>query len=97
MRAEIAKFTRDNFLKFYHRNYRSDLMVLVGAGDFEPAAMEALIRDAFASLERPREPIPVRNEGKLDARGLRAGIYRIDGLPSASAQVAWNSIAAWMA
>ncbi|HTI50712.1 MAG TPA: insulinase family protein [Planctomycetaceae bacterium] len=86
--ALIAKFKRDNFLKFYHRNYRSDLMVLVGAGDFEPAAMEALIRDAFGSMERPREPIPARNDGRLDVRGLRAGIYRIDGLPSASVQVA---------
>src|SRR4051812_36038835 len=28
--AQIAKFTRDQFLKFYQRCYRSDLMVLVG-------------------------------------------------------------------
>src|SRR5207249_907942 len=85
--ALIAKFTRDQFLKFYHRNYRPDLMVLVGAGDFDPAAMAIMIRDMFGDMERPREPIPPRNEGKLDARTLRAGVFRVDGMPAASAAV----------
>ena len=80
----IAKFTREQFLNFYRRNYRPDLMVLVGAGDIDPAAMSALIGELFSDLVRPREPIPVRDEGKLDARGLRAGVFRINGANSAS-------------
>ncbi|MEO6567873.1 MAG: insulinase family protein, partial [Opitutaceae bacterium] len=80
----IAKFTREQFLNFYRRNYRPDLMVLVGAGDIDPTAMAALIRELFSDLVRPREPIPVRDEGKLDARGLRAGVFRINGTNSAS-------------
>ena len=84
--ALIGKFTREQFLNFYRRNYRSDLMVLVGAGDFEPAAMTAQIQEIFGGLVRPREPIPVREEGRLEARGLRAGVFRISGVGSVSAE-----------
>jgi zinc protease len=83
----IAKFTREQFLKFYQRCYRSDLMVLVGAGDFEPAAMEALVREIFGDMVRPSEPISARDQGKLDARSLRAGVFRIAGMNSASVTV----------
>ena len=86
--ALIAKFNRDAFLTYYRRNYRPDVMVLVGTGDLDPAAMAAMIRESFGDMAKPREPIPARNEGRLDARGLRAGIFRVDGMPSASTQVA---------
>jgi len=84
----IAKFTRDDFLRFYKRNYRSDLMVLVGAGDFDAAFLTNQVKEIFGSMERPREPIPAREEGRLDARSLRAGVFRIGGVGSASAEVA---------
>lgn len=86
--ALIGKFTREQFLNFYRRCYRPDLMVLVGAGDFEPAAMAALVRDIFGDMARPREPLPVRDEGKLDAKAMRAGVFRISGIAAASAEVA---------
>ncbi len=86
--AQIAKFTREQFLAFYRRNYRPDLMVLVGAGDFDPAVLAATVRGTFGGMVRPAEPIPVRLEGKLDARGLRAGVFRITGVGSATAEVA---------
>ncbi len=86
--ALIGKFTREQFLNFYHRCYRPDLMILVGAGDFEPAAMATLVREIFGDMARPTEPIPVRDEGKLDARALRAGVFRIDGVGAAVATVA---------
>lgn len=86
--ALIAKFTREQFLRFYQRNYRPDLMVLVGAGDFEAPAMAELVKEIFGSMVRPTEPVPVRDEGKLDARNLRAGVFRISGMASASAEVA---------
>ncbi len=84
----IQHFTRDQFLKFYQRCYRSDLMILVAAGDFEPAAMEALVKEQFAGMVKPAEPIPVRDEGRLDAKALRAGIFRIAGVGSAETEVA---------
>lgn len=85
--TQIAKFTREQFLEFYRRNYRSDLMVLVGAGDFDPATMEAMVKATFASMVRPAEPIPAREEGRLDARSLRAGVLRA-GVGSAMIEAA---------
>jgi zinc protease len=61
-------------------------MVLVGAGDFEPKAMAALVREIFGDMKRPGEPIPQRDEGKLDARSLRAGVFRINGVGAASTE-----------
>jgi zinc protease len=86
--ALIAKFTREQFLAFYKRNYRPDLMVLVGAGDFDPAALAAQVRELFGDMVRPAEPVPAREEGRLEARGLRAGVFRINGVGSASAEAA---------
>lgn len=84
--ALIGKFTREQFLEFYRRNYRPDLMVLVGVGDFDPAAMSALVRELFGDMPRPGTPVPLRDEGKLDARSLRAGVFRISGVGLASAE-----------
>ncbi len=86
--TQIAKFTREQFLNFYRRCYRPDLMVVVGAGDFEPGAMAAMVRETFGDMKPVTEPIPARDEGKLDARGLRAGVFRINGIGSASTEVA---------
>ncbi len=83
----IANFTREQFLEFYRRNYRSDLMILVGAGDFDPATMESMVKSTFASMVRPAEPVPVREEGRLDARSLRAGVLRL-GVGSAMIEAA---------
>src|SRR5688572_6546479 len=84
----IAKFTREQFLAFYQRNYRPDLMILVGVGDFDPAAISGQVKEIFGSMVRPREPIPQREEGRLDAKSLRAGVFRISGVGSASAEAA---------
>ena len=83
---QIARFTRAQFLEFYRRNYRPDLMVLVGAGDFEAAALAGQVREIFGDMVRPREPVPPREEGRLDARALRAGVFWISGMESASVE-----------
>ena len=85
--AQIARFTREQFLAYYRRNYRPDLMVLVGVGDFTPAALTAQVQQVFGDMTRPAEPIPVRQEGRLEARSLRAGVFRIGGVSVASAEV----------
>ncbi len=86
--ALIAKFTREQVLRFYQRQYRSDLMVLVGVGDLDVATLTAEIRALFGDLVRPATPIPPREEGRLDARSLRAGIFRIGGVGSAAIEAA---------
>jgi len=90
----LNSFRRENFLEFYHRCYRPDLMVVVVAGDFEVAALEARIREDFGPLPKPVSPPPARPEGKPDIRSLRAGVFRIPGVGMAETMAASVSPAA---
>lgn len=84
----IRGFTREQFLEFHRRSYRPDLMVLVAAGDFPADALEAQVREVFGPMARPAAPVPLRDDGRLDARGLRAGIFRISGFGGAAVEAA---------
>lgn len=84
----IRSFRREHFLEFHRRNYRPDLTVIVAAGDFNPEEMITHIRGGFADLPARLDPLPVRDEGRLNARGLRAGIFRISGVGSAETLLA---------
>ncbi len=84
----VRTLRREQFLDFYRRGYRPDLMVFVMAGDINPAEMEALVRGQFGRLARPASPVPARTEGHPDMKGLRAGVLRITGVGSAETMVA---------
>ncbi|AOS44117.1 Peptidase M16 inactive domain protein [Lacunisphaera limnophila] len=79
----LRTFRREQFLEFYRRNYRPDLMVLVAAGDFDAAALEQVVREKFSSLPKPTTPVPTRTAGRPEIRGMRAGVYRVSGIGSA--------------
>jgi zinc protease len=60
----IRTFHDDVLTRFYHDWYRPDLMAVVAVGDFDPKAIEGLIRRHFEPLrnpptERPRPTIDV--------------------------------------
>jgi zinc protease len=45
-------------LRFYRDWYRPDLMAVVAVGDFDPAWMQALIRERFSGWKGPEAPRP---------------------------------------
>jgi zinc protease len=60
----IESASYDTVRRFYRDWYRPDLMAVIAVGDFDPKAVEALIKKHFAGLEgpdeqRPREIYPV--------------------------------------
>ncbi|MFM9031171.1 MAG: M16 family metallopeptidase [Opitutaceae bacterium] len=67
----IRGFTREQFIGFHRRNYRPDLTVLVVAGDFTAAALEAEVRSIFGTMAKPSAPPAPRDDGRLDARSER--------------------------
>ena len=86
----INALTAAQFREFYNRHYRSDLMILVAAGDFDPANLAALVREQFASMVKPTSPVPEREIGQLSvSRGMRAGTFRVSDVGYARSQVAW--------
>jgi zinc protease len=84
----LRHLKREQFLDFYRRGYRPDLMVFVMAGDIDPVAMETLVRGQFGQLTRPAAPVPARVEGRPDLKELRAGVFRIPGVGSAEIMAA---------
>ncbi len=53
----IEKAGRDRFAAFYNTWYRPEKLSVVAVGDFDPAAVEAMIRDSLGSL-KARSPAP---------------------------------------
>src|SRR5690606_37151941 len=49
----LESFEPETLVRFYERWYRPDLMAVVAVGDFDPAAIESLIRERFGSIDRP--------------------------------------------
>ncbi|TNF77491.1 MAG: insulinase family protein [Acidobacteria bacterium] len=54
----IETASYDTVRRFYRDWYRPDLMAVIAVGDFDPEAVEALIKKHFAGLVGPDEPRP---------------------------------------
>jgi zinc protease len=54
----IETFKYDTIRRFYNDWYRPDLMAVVAVGDFDTAAMAALIKQHFGPLQNPKKERP---------------------------------------
>jgi zinc protease len=54
----LRNFTHDRLTRFYRDWYRPDLMAVIAVGDFDVAAIEALIREHFGRIAAPQSPRP---------------------------------------
>ncbi len=50
---KIRSLDRNEFLDFYQKWYRPDLMAVIAVGDFDPAKIEALVMQHFGQLKNP--------------------------------------------
>jgi zinc protease len=83
-KASIETFPHERLKQFYKDWYRTDLMAVVAVGDFDPPAIERLIKQRFGPipaplLARPRPAFPVP-----DHPGTRYAIATDPELPAAS-------------
>ncbi|WP_221029104.1 M16 family metallopeptidase [Actomonas aquatica] len=89
----IESLRPEQFRDFYERCYRPDLMVIVAAGDFDPALLEQIITERFGSMKPATRPLPERHTGALaESRGMRADVFRISDV--GSVRVTTASVAA---
>ena len=68
----IRTFPPDRLKKFYTDWYRPDLMAVIAVGDFDPAAIETLIRSHFGTIPAASSPRP-----RLDLRRARSAGHAI--------------------
>ncbi|OYU69876.1 MAG: peptidase M16 [Alphaproteobacteria bacterium PA2] len=73
---------------YYRKYYRPERTVLIAVGDFDPAAMEAKIRDRFSNWAPPGPAGKEPGLGKVKSRKLEARLMVDPGLAT-SIGVAW--------
>jgi len=54
----LRSFSIDKLRRFYNDWYRPDLMAVIAVGDFDVAAVEAMIKAHFTDIPRPANPRP---------------------------------------
>ena len=85
----INNLSREQFLQFYGKWYRPDLMVLVVAGDVRSPKMAGWVKELFGDMKGPAGALPPRNIGKLQRpRAVRAASYRVSDVNSTNIQAA---------
>ncbi len=87
----IRTFADDRLKKFYTDWYRPDLIAVIAVGDFDPTAIEALIKSHFGAIPAATSPRPRPIYDVPDHPGTR---YAIATDPEATATVV--SVAAMM-
>lgn len=60
----IESLSREQFIAFYEKWYRPELMAIVAVGDFEADQIETIIKERFSALENPANA-PERTEYPL--------------------------------
>ena len=54
----LETFPHERLRAFYRDWYRPDVMAVIAVGDFDPAAVEGLVRKHFGALPRPASALP---------------------------------------
>lgn len=67
----LAAFPHDTLRRYYRDWYRPDLMAVVAVGDFDPSAIEELIRANFEAIPNPKQPRPRQEYDVPDHDGTR--------------------------
>lgn len=72
----IEKAPREQFLDFYNDWYRPDNLAVIAVGDFDPAGVEAQIKQAFGSVAPRAAARPQPDLGHVsNASGLHVGFH----------------------
>ena len=82
----FGALTREDLATFYRRHYTPDNMILVIAGDIEPDAVEAHVRETFAGFSRRARPdvvLPVEPPQTQPREGRRTGAWQTTRLAMA--------------
>ena len=83
----IRSVTREDFLEFYSKWYRPDLMAVIAVGDFDAKAIEAMIVEHFSRLKNPPNAPPRPVPAVPDHAGTLFSIETDPELSSTSVQI----------
>lgn len=85
---DIATVTRQDFLDFYTKWYRPDLMAVIAVGDFDVKQIESMIVEHFGKLKNPPNAPPRPTPAVPDHEGTLFSIETDPELSTTSIQIA---------
>jgi zinc protease len=83
-KASIESFSHDRLKQFYKDWYRPELMAVVAVGDFDPAAIERLIKERFGPILATKVPRLRPSYAVPDQPGTRYAIATDPEMPGAT-------------
>jgi zinc protease len=83
-KASIESFSHDRLKQFYKDWYRPELMAVVAVGDFDPAAIERLIKERFGPILATKVPRLRPGYAVPDQPGTRYAIGTDSEMPGAT-------------
>jgi len=86
----LESFPHDEIRRFYRDWYRPDLQAVVAVGDFDPVAVERMVRSRFSGLRPPAEPRPRIEAPVPDHDETLFSIVTDPELARTSVSVAWK-------
>jgi len=90
--ANLQAATIDDVRRFHETYYRPDNAVLIVAGDFDQAQLDAWIDQYFSSIENPSRPIPANDVLESATAGPREATYYAPNVPLPAVVVAWQTV-----
>jgi len=84
----IEQAPRERFVEFYNAWYRPENIAVIAVGDFDPGAVEAMIKATFAGLTARAPAPPESNLGNVvSPLGLSIGFHSESEAPATTVQV----------
>jgi zinc protease len=90
---ELNASTLDDVRRFHATYYRPDNAMLIVAGNFDQAQLDAWVDQYFAPLQRPSTPLPANDVREPEPTGPRQATFHAPNVPLPAAVLAWNTVA----
>lgn len=84
--------TIDDVRRFHETYYRPDNAVLIVAGDFDQAQLDAWVDQYFGPITNPDRPIPANDVTEPQPTGPREATYYAPNVPLPAVVVAWHTV-----
>ena len=84
--------TIEDVRAFHETYYRPDNAVLIVAGDFDQAQLDAWVDQYFGGIENPDRPVPANNVVEPEMTGPREATYYAPNVPLPAVVVAWQTV-----
>jgi len=90
---ELNASTLDDVRRFHATYYRPDNAMLIVAGNFDQAQLDAWVDQYFAPLQRPSTPLPANDVREPEPTGPRQATFHAPNVPLPAVVLAWNTVA----